>query len=397
MKNCITLLMFVISAISYSQQTDIEKMKNDIKDIQKQLNNEQIENIGTLNFKLKNINFYTKEKKYEKKYEKSIELKKIELAIIDGCIVNIKVYDNDNNVYYNHDASIAITVSRFKKVDYLFLGKSNECIVFQELLDNPKFEPFTPKDDENVLIDKDHLTYELNKDVSLNGLLDTRIYTDALGFFGGEKNSILQTEVKSKFILNRNNIKNFQTIPLSYFNINVNYNKIDSKFKFVNSANYENSDLIQKSFFNAEVGLNIFKSNLSKNNSKITLFSDLGTTFSWNKFIKNTDTLSVKNISFFVETGIKTKLYNHLGLNAGVRLIRLMSPETKEFNQDLSSQYFNFIKFNLDLFYLLDDKKSDRLFFKFNYFKSTNNDLTNNQFPQIQVGYSKLFTKLFSK
>lgn len=396
MKKTYSILFFLIIGISYSQEKEIEKMKKDIEEIKKKLIDERNVDIGAINFKLKDINLYKKERTKNKIFQKTIQINKIELLILDGCIVKVKVFGNNNKVYSNGDAPISITESRFNKDDYLFTdnSKSIECVLFRELFNDFNFKPYITED-KIVIIDKDNLTYHLKKDIALNNLLDTRIYSDLLGFFGEEKNSVLQTEIKSRFIINRGNIKNSQAIPINYLNINVNYNKIDSKYRFVNSTNFNLSDLLQKSIFNAEIGLNIFKSNISKNNSYTHVYSDLGTTFSWNKFVKNLDTLSVKNTTFFIEAGIKTKLYKELGLNAGVKVMRLMTPETKGFNTNIHYPYFNFMKFNLDLFYLIDNKKTSRFFLKFNYFKSTKSNLTSNQFPQIQVGYSKLFSELF--
>ena len=392
MKKIIIILFSLVHSFSFSQETEIEKMKKDIEELQKKLLDKREIEVGTIDFKLDNINLY---KKNTETPQDKINIKKIILSIIDGCIVRIKVYGENNIVYHNHDASISITNARFEKLDRLQTADKTEFIYFSDLLKDYKIEPYTSKDDENVIIDKDNLIYKLMNDVSLNSIIDARLYSDVLGFFGEEKNSVVQTEVKSKFIINRTNFINRQVIPFNYFNIFLNYNKIDSKNRFIDTDNFNYSDLLQKSIFNAEISLNIFKCNLSKNNSHTQLYSDVGTTFSWNKIVKNLDTLTSNNVSLFIEIGIKTKLYKQLGVNTGVRLIRLMSPETKEFNQDLHAPTFNFLKFNLDLFYIVDEEKKYKWFCRFNYFKSTNSELTQSQFPQIQVGYSKTFTELF--
>lgn len=391
MKKFLLAIIIVFFSIQTKGQNEekldsISKQLKDLKDLI--LENNNIE-FGKIDFILNGIST-------SKFKNKTVD--KIEFNVIDGCIVDIKV-TIDNNIYTNPAAPIAITNNRLmNRSDFLYNDSDiADTLLLQDLIDqNSKFKPYTPENNDKVVIDKNSSSYILKKDISLNSLLDVRIMSDALALFSDEANGIVQTEVKSKFILSRGNIRNTGIIPLNYLNAKLNYNKIDSEIKTIDLLEYNSSEFLQKSIFKAEISINAFKFNFFNFKSKNKFYTDVGFNFSTNETQKEIQKSTITTYCFFVEGGINLKLYDELNLILSDRLIRLMSPETKGYNGNLNESFFNFNEIAFDLEYYLNKNKKTKLFLRLNYFRPINSlSISENQFTQVQVGYSKLFTDLF--
>lgn len=394
MKHILLLLITSLfsSNINCQNNEKLEEIASNLKELKEKILEENNVEFGKIDFILND--------RTTGRYQ-SITIDKIELKVVDGCFYGVKVFIN-GDVYLNPSAPIAVTNRRLNKsVDYLFYSDSNktkkDSIKFQLLIkENSNFKPYCPQNIDKVIIDKENLSYTLKKDLSLNSLLDVRFMSDALALFSDEANGIVQTEVKSKFILFRGNWANTGLFFANYLNIKANYTKLDSAFKTINLLEYNSAEILQKSIFSAEIALNAVRCNFFNFKSPHKFYTDAGFSFSSNE-IQNDDIKStINSYCFFIETGINLKLYDELDLNINNRFIRLMSPETKEYNGSLTENFINFNRMTFDLEYHLNKPKTKKLFLRLNYFRPINSlSVSDNQFTQIQIGYSKLFTDLF--
>ena len=377
-----------------------KNLKAKIDSLKTQMDKSDLEIIGVINSKLNNAQVYSskmpsntkriRNKEVDPKVRVNID--KINIIIKDGYINDISIYA-DNKKYTNKNSPIGLTHRRFSVVeDKIELIGGKDFFILQEIITLDSLKQYVP-DNVSFTLDKNNTSYQLEKGVGMNNIFDVRLYSDALALFGDEENGLVQTDFKYKNILHRRNFVNTGAFALQYVKVNMSASKFDSKDRFILSNDFRNSDLLRKSYFNAEASINILNGWIEfKSMSKF--YFDTGVGIGNVKIKTVNDTINVSTSNFFVEGGLYLKSSSNIGLDINARLIRLFSPSTKSYSEYLDKQFFNFVKFSADFYWHPFKEEANRLFARVNYYTPTSDLSKNENFFQVQIGYSIMLSDL---
>ncbi|WP_286883526.1 MULTISPECIES: hypothetical protein [Sphingobacterium] len=335
-------------------------------------------------------------------------IEKVEVSIYEGFIRHLKVKIAGKNGSFSNTLIMGITEKRLKrnraKYDVIYLEEPNTFIIIQDLiaLEHPK--SYLPEDvdlftyipassDENLK--KNELV--LYKKNGINTLFDVRLYSDLLSLLGDEKNALAQTDIRFRQTIHRTNIRNLPLFFIQYFKVNFNYSKFDSKDEYVMLSSFSNTDVLRKRFINAELALNAFNGYIGPKATDKYYF-DIGVSAGKTRLKRSeTDSVNIDNTDIFFEGGVSFKFSSNSGVNANIRAIRLFSPSTIGYNDQINKSFINFMRYSVDLFWNPAKEKANRLFLRMNYVDPTNGSYKKEGFLQAQFGYSLLFSELINK
>lgn len=385
------------NTISDKEIDQYEKIKEKIKAMSDKIANADKEKIADLVFS-KKVTVYSVVNKEVIKQEADVS--KVYIDISDGVIKIVDVeLESFSEKFTNLRCPIGLTARRFEKnIDKLYMvqSKNSKWIELQELIHLINWKQYLPDDIEITYYPKDSDFIPLYKNAGINTVFDIRLYSDALAFLGQEKNGLAQTDFRFKQFIHRSNFPNHSFFLLQYFNINFNYAKFDSKDEYINEKSFSNADLLRKRYVNAEVSLNLLNTYIGyKLLNKF--YMDAGSGVGLNKLAKtNNDSLSFTHTNIFIEAGTNFKFGSNGGVNLNIRALRLFSPSTTSYNDELNSNYFNYMKYGAEIYWNPQGNLSSRLFVRGNYIEPTSSTYKKDGFLQIQVGYSLLLSEMIS-
>jgi hypothetical protein len=314
---------------------------------------------------------------------------RVSLLIKDGYIVDIQVFCG-GKIFTNTKAPITLTMARFSKTEFLFnLKDDGESVILHDVVNFISANPFIPGDT-LVWLTPTSKSDTLSKNVGVNNVLDLRIYTDALGIFGQAPNGIIQTDARFKQILNRSNFPNRGLFWGQYLKLNFNASKFDSKNSFEDSSHFSRTGLMQKSFINAEVAYNLL-SDWAIRKTLSTVYWDVGGGLGISKLAGVKDTNSVITQNIFTEFGLNLKSSSNIGLDLYGRLLLQYSPQTS-FNGQGNALWF--ARFGGEIYWNPFGDEANRIFARINYVFALKHDEKQQQYSQLQLGYSVLLSKL---
>ncbi|MDT3401708.1 hypothetical protein [Mucilaginibacter terrae] len=325
----------------------------------------------------------------------TIRVDSISFLVKDGYIIDINVYSADNS-FSNSNSPIDITSRRFSKNDRLQgLLNRDEYIGIKDVFQWKFYNNFAV-DDGLYWLTPTNKEIVLKRNVGINNVLDLRLYSDALGLFGGKPNAIAQTDARFKHIIYKYNYRNSGVfIPGHYVKVNFNAAKFDSQLKYADSAKFSRSKLLQKSYISAEVAVNLISGWAGKK-SLSSLYLDAGVGLNMGYLAKKVDTVSVTTPNLFFEAGANLKTSDNIGADLYARFIKQYSAQTNFTNAagEIQNLKKNFWKLGAELYWNAFENKANRLFARFNYFVATDHVDSSNQFVQFQFGYSVLLSSL---
>jgi hypothetical protein len=265
-------------------------------------------------------------------------------------------------------------------------GQGN-YIDINEILQYKSIKPFIPDNDYFTLTAKVS-THDFAKGVGLNTVFDLRLYSDALGVFGGKANGLVQTDAYFKQIFHRKNFYNSGVFIFNYFKFNLNASKFDSKVAFTDSAKFSRTSLFQKSWLNTDLSINIINGWLAKK-SLSSYYLDFGGGVSLSNLATSTDTTTITSPYFFLQPGIDLKIADNIGFDVVSRFIWTYSPQT-DFNNQNGVRLL--IKPTVGIFWNPVGNEASRIFGRVSYVVDTKEK--NQNFLQLQFGYSLQLTSL---
>lgn len=372
--------------VTQKQLKEIEDQLADIKKIIKDNGKDQSSIVGTIILKkresvtqhaLNEDKDTTGNRYYDMK--ENIKIDSITILTKDGYIVEIQVFGN-NDIFINQRAPIEISQSRISKSDMLGNGQGN-YIEISEILKYRSIKPYMP-DNDYFTLTAENPTHDFSKGVGLNTIFDLRLYSDALGVFGGKANGLVQTDAYFKQVFHRRNIFNSGIFIFNYFKFNLNATKFDSKVAFTDSVNFTRTSLFQKSWLNTDLAVNIFNGWLG-NKTLSSYYLDFGGGVSLSNLATPEDTTTITSTYFFLQPGIDLKIADNIGFNVDSRFIWSYSPQTDFNNQDSERL---FIKPTVGIFWNPLDNEASRIFSRVSYCFDTKDKKEN--FMQLQFGYS---------
>ena len=395
----LTMLLLCLAITTCFGQNASTKSTTDaiIDSIKKYLNNKsQTENCVTLSYDpLTPINLYYYDS--EIKSDVTINIDSVSMLIKSGVFVDINIFSGKRQ-FTNQRADIDISSRRFGKSDFLYNIKNHdESIKFQDVISGIFYNSYVPEDG-FYWITPSHNSLILAKDVSLNTVFDLRLYTDALGLFGGSPNGLAQTDAIFKKIMNRANIKNSYVTLFNYIKFDFNAQKFDSKNKSIDSAHFSRTALLQKSFLNVEAVSNIFTVGLGHKSLDIA-YLDIGAGVGNGLLAKKVDTITVIAPDYFFKGGVSLQPSDNVGAELNVEYINQYSPQTdfQNINKEIQNKQTSFWKFGAEIYWNPFESKAGRVFGKFSYFIANDHDDSQNHFVQLQFGYSILLSSVSKK
>ncbi len=420
----ITFLITVFLFLGYymcTSQTVADTTKKEQSEMEKQIKtlNEKLETIlkekdsdyiGRLQLYNNNVPVYSKEK-YEnssktdkeatkeavltKSKDSSVIIDSVEISISDGVIDNLRVFSK-SDIYEN---LYPIALQNFNKaILRVFIYNTKDNNSFLKITDFIQYLPkigqnFLPDDIDFVLVNNSTRKQKaLTAGVDLNSYIELQIYTDFLSLFKKEPNGLIQTEARTRFILN--------TVPTSrnaYFSnfmeASFKYSKFDSNFESleINDASepiyFNGRDrllLNQYSFLNIGIKYNIIKLKLPR----FSMESNVGLQYDLTdiKFNGSTDKTQIDLFSYYYEVKGGVFRSKNFGLNFGfttlgqfitTRNISIVRPTTEGY----------FIP-EFSAFYYPKSDKSNKVFLRFR----TMTDFGTAQFINFQIGYNSKLT-----
>jgi hypothetical protein len=333
----------------------------------------------------------------------TIEIKKIVFDIRDGLILDIQVISNDNHVFTNYWAPIAIT--RF----------NNTCswLYSKYLVPNPKSKIYQVKPEHMYIHTCDFLNiirkgvavpdnvaftlYKtgdskiLTRGAGINQVVDIRIYTDMFAALGDEPNGLAQIEGSSRVFINNKNWFNRSTTPFRYGYFLVQASKLDSKFQYTMvDSSFTRLKAIQRNTVSAEIGFNLMGLWLqTKSRSWFSFNGGAGLHLVRLKNVQ--DTTWVSSQFLFIETLFEFKELNNFGIDFSGRVLwQKFSGLT-----DQLSMMQPIVRIGATAYWNPLNNPSSRIFFRTNYFHELREN--SNPFVQIQIGYSAVVSSLITK
>ena len=337
----------------------------------------------------------TKESVLTKSKDIDIIIDSIEISRSDGVIDAIRVFSKSDIFENLHP----IALQNFNKaILRVFIYNTKDDDLFLKITDFIQYLPkigqnFLPDDMDFVLADNSTRKQKsLTAGVDLNSYIELQIYTDFLSVFKKEPNGLIQTEAKTRFILNtvptaRNAY--FSNFMEAYFK----YSKFDSKFESlpINSSSepiyFTIKDrllLNQYSFLNVGIKYNIVKIKLPR----FSMESNIGLQYDLTdiKINESTNKNQIDLFSYYYEVKCGVFRSKNFGLNFGftslgqfitTRNISIVRPTTEGY----------FIP-EFSAFYHPKSDKSNKIFLRFR----TMTDFGTAQFINFQIGYSSKLT-----
>lgn len=379
MKNSIGIMLFIavifaISSLKLSAQ-DSSVVSSTISNI---TSKDTQEHIGVLRLNTDFAKLYV-----DSIPTRLIMIDSVYIIVNNGMIIDIAVYSGKKK-FRNQNAPIGVTKRRFTKIkDRLHVDRSSEYVLLQEILDYLSPNSYMSDDAVFWLTQKEPTKY-LTKSSGINSIVDLRFYTDALGLLGNKANGILQTDARLKQYIHSSNLPRSAFFPFQYFKINFSASKFDDNEHYTESANISRAGLLQKSFINTEIALNGFNTSLGYK-SLSTFYLDIGGGISLAKLAKSSDSITITMPFLFTELGVNIKPANNFGFDINFRVLSQYSPQTR-FNDNGEAAVF--CKTGIEFYWNPLENRAGRIFGRGYYVVPFDGDEIENQFLQLQIGYS---------
>jgi hypothetical protein len=371
-----------VDFLSKLNQKKIEnkRYRNDIRKIKKGINIEYVN---------KPIDIFEHVK------DEIIEVETVDLNISEGVIENIRVTAKElksgNIRIFENISSIPLQnmdVAALK----IFLYDVRERDYFLKINDFMYFLPdpgeFYLPDDISCTLNSKNIECKLYASVDLNSNIDIKVYSDFLSLFNKASNGLIQTEAKTKIIVNSITTEsNFYF--LNFIEPSVRYSRFDSKYSSVQIkdssepllfSSKEELMLNQLSYLNLGLKVNLIRAKLFGS------FSELNAGCSYDfvdiQLNNSSESIPINMFSYYIEDrgGVAKSKYFGLNYSLGV-LIQSISFTGKSIISDTEVYTIPEIA---AYFYPKGDS-SKKLFLRFRSFANT---LTRESFPLFQFGYS---------
>ena len=368
----------------------IEKELAEIKKIVKESSDNDSDTIGHFEFIAKRkIPTYERVKGVGYKIIDSVKIEKLIVSIKDGFIVEIQAVTKDA-VFTNGRAPISVSSDRFSKNDLLVFKKGSQDIYVysNQIFKYISCKPYVP-DDINFEIDSVNNIQKLSKGIGINSVFDVRLFSDALGVFGGKSNGLAQTDINFRQVIHSKNICNSGWFyPLNYLKMNFNISKFDSKLGYSDSSNLSRSSLIQKNWLSFDVSTNLSKVWFPKKTFNL-IYLDFGSGVNISNVAKSADTIQNVSFYFYPELGMDLQFEDNFGCNVSSRFIFNYNPQI-EYGDFQKEKLF--IRPSATVYWNPKGNKANRIFGRVNYVIAPSEK--QNSFLQLQFGYSVLFSSL---
>lgn len=368
-------------------QNELEQLRKEVDQIKKRLiENEEKDKlkVGYLTLKRSGSTIFDKN---DKPIHKNIKIEDVNIKIHDGYIVLIQV-NTDRGKFLNKRAPIELSASRFGKCDWLHKeGNGGDYIKICDLLNLTQLNSYVPDNVAGVLSsEKD--TIPLFKGIGINNLFEIKLFSDAIGVFGGESNGLTQTDISFRQVLNRSNLPN---IPLFFFHdlrFNLLLSRFDEKFSSIDTTNFTRTAMWQRSWFTGTVAINSF-TYYYKRHSLNAIYFDGGGGISASNVAYTSDTTTTLSRYGFLEPGLRIKIAGNADFNFAWRFIWFQSPETDFKDQDkillLNSP-------TIGISWHPNGSPANAVFGRLNYVFAK--DEPKSHFMQLQLGYTITLSKL---
>lgn len=376
------------SAVS-TQLSKLNKQLEEIKGIVSNNNKDTASQVGKLILiKSKEVTLYS-DVSGKVVQGKTINIDKVIVLVKDGFIVDIQVLSG-NRIFSNGRAPIEISTKRLTKIDALGSRVSNtafEYIYLYEIIQYVSIKPFIPDNDFFELTPSKNL-HILKKGIGLNSVVNLRLFTDALGAFGGKSNGLIQTEASVKQVIHRSNLLNRGIFIANYFKFDLVASKFDSKLAFTDSATLTRTSILQKNWLNVNVAINAINGWLGKKTLN-EWFVDLGGGVNLSNVAFRQDTVTITSSYFFLMGGLNIQIADNMGASISSQLIWNNSPQT-DFNNNAGERLF--VNPTILVFWNPLGNEASRIFSRVSYNVDTRD--TKSHFLQFQLGYTMKLSSL---
>jgi hypothetical protein len=376
------------------QNESAEKILNSIQQIQKsiqELKDEKSEKVGELTLKkIEDIKVYDGSTNSGK-----LTITNVRVCIKDGYVVNIEVLGKDENddeiKFTNARAPIPLLSERMSQ-DILAISTGGSLYIkVGDFFDMNAMKRYVGKDEYFVLDDANR-THTFYKDVSLNSVFDIRLFSDALGVFGGKDNGLVQLEFVSKTIIHRKNYFNTGIFyPFQRFKFRINASKFDSKLAYTPlDSSFNRTSLYQKSWLSTEVSTSLGNWWLEKK-SLHNMSIEVGAGINLSNVAKKKDTLSATSIYFFLEPCIELHPSDNVGIDIYARFSWHQTPQIDGLSEIHKGTRYVFSP-SVSIFWNPSGNEAGRIFGRARY--TTEFEDRQKGFFQLQVGYTLLLSQL---
>ncbi len=347
--------------------------------------------VGFLSLKRSSINRY--DRNYNKK---SIDIRKVDVSILDGTIYSIQVVGNDSNIYSNKQSQISL--SSFNKRYHEKLYEENSSgVQFIELGDFLRYQSnfgklSLPDDTTFSLIPGEKDTIALLLDPALSGLIEGRIYSDVLGLSGGS-NAILQTEFNSKFIGNTVNIRGTRVVLVNYVAPYFSFSKFDSKFDTTfleKDTSISRMKLLQLSPVQFGLKLNLLS---YYRMYRFEINAGLQGNITRNIVFPDSTITDINQYSVYTQVSGTFTRGSNFGLELSAKLAYNWLADKPQLNSMLNPKSIWVFNPEAVLYWYSGEEKNNKIFFRYRGFYNLSSDDTN--FIQLQAGYSFNINSLF--
>lgn len=324
------------------------------------------------------------------------EIDSIIVRISSGEILEIQILGKMNKStklvkFSNANGSpIILSSQRFDKNDKLYTNENSATyLILQEILAYVQYKSYFP-DNASFVLNKNKTSHTLYRSSGINSFFDIKLYSDALGLFGGKANGIAQTDVNANFAVGKSNFSNRGIRLLKYVGFNLAATKFDSKLAYTPSdSTFNRTNLFRKNWLSFETYFSPISGWLSKGSSD-ELVSNIGFGFDLSQLATKKDTSTV--LSTFITGQLATNfdLSENFSLTIALKYYYHFNAETSELKGQTIDR--GFIRPQLGIYWHPLNNPNSRVFGRINYVT----DITNikAQFVQVQLGYSLLISNL---
>ncbi|MDP1801602.1 MAG: hypothetical protein Q8L81_09630 [Bacteroidota bacterium] len=322
----------------------------------------------------------------------SLHIDSMYFRIKDGDILEVQVIgkmkgSGSKLKFSNQNSPILLTSERFGKKDRLRGDvQQNRFVVLNEIVMYTAYESFFP-DDAKFSLGKSH-SYTFKKSSGINSMLDIKLYTDALGVFGGKANGIAQTEIIGKFAVGRKGLANTGIRFFKFVGFNINATKFDSKLAYAPlDSNFTRTEMFQKNWFSAETFFTPISGWLARTSSDYW-YLNLGCGVDLSEIASSKDTSTTLSTFITSQIGAQFDISNNAGFNLSVKGIAHFNPQTNDLGYGPLDVYY--IRPQAMIYWFPAKNKTSRIFARATFIRNASEIKEN--FVQVQFGYSMLLS-----
>jgi hypothetical protein len=328
----------------------------------------------------------------------SISVDSAIFRIQDGSIIEVEVVCSGKR-FINKSAPIILSSNRMQKRDKLTEdAETGRFLIFQEVYMMLRYKSFFP-DDINFTFDhRNEKKHELYRKNGINNILSLKLYTDALGLFGGKSNGIAITEANGRYAVGTTNIPNTGVSLFKNIGFDLSATKFDSKLAVLNYSNgFTRTSMLQKSWFDFNFYTTLISGWLAKNSSA-RWGIDVGVGLNLSEIgLPNTagkyDTVTTTSPYYFAKPYINFDLSEDFDLWAGVSIVRNSNFDTRDSTFETSIKHF--IIPQMGVRWRPMGGSTSNVFARIRYTQDW--DRKQNSFVQFQFGYTLQLSEFVNK